>query len=280
MKMASSFAILSLLFVFTPVLAENSKQVDKDLEEEYILPETEGVYNVPGHPEMKLKVFVYKDKKIDNSNKSNKPVKPSPDPEPIEPVCGLADPDSSYTTGATSFYLASSPEYKINLNTVPNSVGADNLEEIVANSFAPWESASGLLTYNVGETTISKAKRDNQWIIAWGRASSGTLAITYTWYYPDTGIVIETDMIMNSLYPWKWSNPATWGDNPTCAYEDAFDAQNIMTHEFGHWYGLTDHYSSEYADNTMYGYGSMNETKKDSLTAGDIVGIKAIYGIE
>jgi hypothetical protein len=41
--------------------------------------------------------------------------------------------------------------------------------------------------------------------------------------------------------------------------------------------GLKDHYTADYADNTMYGYGSLGETKKDTLTTGDINGVLAKY---
>jgi len=47
--------------------------------------------------------------------------------------------------------------------------------------------------------------------------------------------------------------------------------------EVGHAVGLSDEYESPFVDNTMYGYGSMAETKKDTLTGGDIDAATAIY---
>ena len=41
--------------------------------------------------------------------------------------------------------------------------------------------------------------------------------------------------------------------------------------------GLADEYTQEYADNTMFGYGSKGETKKNTLTTGDKTGLTAIY---
>ena len=70
-----------------------------------------------------------------------------------------------------------------------------------------------------------------------------------------------------------WSQMAT-----DCAYIESYDAQNILTHEIGHWFGLDDEYdATNYQNATMYGYGSKTEVKKNTLTDGDINGLRAIY---
>ena len=59
---------------------------------------------------------------------------------------------------------------------------------------------------------------------------------------------------------------------------NAYDAQEILTHELGHWMGLGDMYdAANYQNATMYGYGSKAEVKKDTLSTGDISGIGVIY---
>ena len=108
--------------------------------------------------------------------------------------------------------------------------------------------------------------------MAWGRTSRSALAVTYTWYYTNTGEVADVDTIMNNSYPWSWG-----GGSATCAYPNSYDAQNILTHELGHWMGLDDKYTEEFINNTMYGYGSPREAKKDTLTNGDIAGLLTIY---
>lgn len=57
------------------------------------------------------------------------------------------------------------------------------------------------------------------------------------------------------------------------------DLQNIATHEMGHAIGLADIYTSECSEVTMYGSSSMGETKKRTLAAADISGIRALYGL-
>ena len=113
---------------------------------------------------------------------------------------------------------------------------------------------------------------DGKNIIAWGRASSGTLAVTYTWYYQSTGLVAENDTIFNNRYPWFWN-----AVNNTCTDSKSYDAQDILTHEIGHWMGLNDTYTNDYINNTMFGYGSKGEVKKNTLTTGDTQGVQAIY---
>jgi len=73
----------------------------------------------------------------------------------------------------------------------------------------------------------------------------------------------------------KWAWAPYIGDCSGTA--GAYDIQNIMTHENGHWLGLNDLYSATDKDLTMYGYGMTGELKKDTLGLGDILGINTIY---
>ena len=97
----------------------------------------------------------------------------------------------------------------------------------------------------------------------------GGIAFARTWYYPDNGTIVESDVVFNSNYAWSDSGEP---------YQ--MDLQNIATHEFGHSAGLLDLYNTrKSSENTMYGYSGFGETKKQTLEAGDIAGIHAIYGI-
>lgn len=240
------------------------------------LPEQAGVYDVPGEPHVKLKVIVYHGKPETN------PAKPSAT-TPTE-VCNLPDTDSSTQTLIGGWKLPGNWTYRLNAASAPSSIGAAEASVLAANAFGAWNAAVlGVSITSGPATTKTKAVRDNENIVSWGRTSGTALATTYIWY--DTSVtphrVLEIDMIMNNKFAWEWSNPATWegrtSSGTTCAYQNLYDAQNIMTHEVGHWFGLDDAYTADFADNTMYGYGSKTETKKNSLTTGDVAALNAIY---
>lgn len=256
----SLVALIALTLSFTVVLAKNKQAVD-----DQNLPEEEGVYDVSGHPGMKLRVFVHR-------------AKPGPAPEPTL-QCSLPDPASDAMVAGAGWRIPSGISWKYRVNpNVPASLGS-GLSSIVTNSFAAWTGAlpasSGITLAYDGTTAANRAVGDGQNIIAWGRTSGSALGVTYIWY--QNGVALELDTIMNQKFSWYWSDPATWGSEPTCAYTGVYDAQNILTHELGHWFGLDDHYTSDYTNNTMYGYGSKGEVKKDTPTAGDITGLNSLY---
>ncbi|MFA6383482.1 MAG: matrixin family metalloprotease [Parcubacteria group bacterium] len=251
--MKKTIAILSTLAFAMSVSAVSAAKLNYAPE----LPENDGTYDVLGHPDMKVKIFVHK----------NKPVKPALAPEGVVGICSSDEP-SDASVGATGWKLPSSWNYRLNVSTVPASIGATGLGNIANLSFDEWYGNLPGMSIIKGDSTKKyKATFDGQNIIAWGNAPATALAITYTWYYTNSGVVAENDTIMNKKFAWSWN---------MCSAK-SYDAQNILTHELGHWFGLTDHYKVNYDDNTMYGYGSVAENKKDTLTSGDIIGLQQIY---
>jgi len=248
--------VIAVGFSLNSVLAKNDKNSD--------IPEEDGIYDVPGHPELKLRVFVY-------HAKPDKPGKPTP-PSPQE-VCDLPDDDSPLLVASAGWELPSTWTYKLNISSVPSTVGANSLPVIANNAYKQWTDAinNQVTIIEDSNTTVNRAVLDNQNIIAWGRAPGNALAVSYIWYNRATEVAIEVDTIMNKKFTWYWSQ------NEDCAYQGVYDAQNILTHELGHTMGLDDMYTDEYTDHTMYGYGSKGEVKKNTLTQGDIIGVQNIY---
>lgn len=253
------FLGLSFL-IFSP--KDTSALEDKNL------PEEEGIYDVPGHPKLKLRVFVY------HPGKPSAPGKPTPTPPTVQ-ACNLLDPNSSSVDGLTGWHLPSGDHvYRLNTGSVPYTVGGANFSTIAGNSFNTWAATNVKkdVTFVKGsDISVSRATYDGQNIITWGKTSSSALAINYTWYNPSTMEALENDTIFNSRYPWAWSQ------EPNCAYTGFYDAQDILTHELGHRMGLNDEYADSFANNTMYGYGSKNEVKKNTLTTGDTTAVNSIY---
>lgn len=256
-KFFLGFLVLALAFSFFAGSAWAKNEPKKEI------PEVDGVYDDPDFSGLKVKVFVHK-------NKSAKPGKPT-QPPPVW-QCGLDDPASTATVSAEIWKLSSGWKYNLNPGSVPALVGSGNLVQIALNGFNAWKAPTGLVFIQGENTTVNRQAYDHLNIISWGRISSSALGVTYIRYYPDTGKVVDVDTILNQKYTWAWS-----GGTTQCAYLGVYDAENILTHELGHWIGLDDEYTDEYQNATMYGYGTTWEVKKDTLSAGDFEGAAAIY---
>lgn len=225
-----------------------------------VIPEKSGLYDDPEHPGVKVRVIVH-------------PERPAREEQPVL-ACELGDPDSTEQVSAAGWHLPANWTYNLNSSSVPSSVGGANLATIVSRSFDSWEAASGNnITFSAGpNTTIARSVYDGKNIIAWGRTNGSALGVTYIRYYTSTGLVVDVDTIMNKKFPWRWSNSAS------CAYTEAYDAENIMNHELGHWIGLDDEYDTgPHQHATMFGYGAKGEVKKITLEDGDITGTYLIY---
>ena len=83
----------------------------------------------------------------------------------------------------------------------------------------------------------------------------------------------DADIILRHGYNWGIAD----GDEEEIDLTDAFDIQNIVTHESGHWTGLDDIYDEEYDAMTMYGYSAYGEEIRRSLEPGDIAGAQEVY---
>lgn len=258
--MKKIFALLSLI-----ALALFSAPAFAQPNDDSQIPEKTGDYADQEHPNLRVHVFVHEPKQA----------KSSPTQSPSL-VCNLANPDSSAVVPKTPWHLPSTWTYTLNPSSVPSSVGSGNLTTIANQAFTQWTNAVGDGKVNISKTsfntTTNRARFDGQNIIAWGRTSGSALAVTYTWYYPSTGQAAEEDTIFNKNFPWYWN-----ASTPQCTDANSYDAQDILTHETGHWMGLDDTYDVAYIDNTMFGYGSKGETKKDTLTTGDVIGVQNIY---
>src|SRR3989339_893192 len=252
-SMKKLFALVLIsLFVFigagSVTLAKEKTQI----------PEENGVYNDPDNPNIKVRVFVHRER----------PTKPTPPPPVL--MCDLSDDNSDSLVNSEAWELPATWTYNLNIESVPSTVGVNNLAQIARDGFDEWSGPTGVVFSRGSDTSISTQKLDYQNIITWGRVSASALGITYI-RYTSSGLVVDVDTILNKKYAWAWSN------SNVCAYDGVYDAENILTHELGHWVGMDDEYTSDFVNNTMYGYGAKGETKKDTLTTGDFQGASQIY---
>lgn len=156
--------------------------------------------------------------------------------------------------------------------TSPYSANASNYATVLDASGSTWDAATsasiwGGISPGSGATAgVQDFVNQHDWV---DLGATSTIAVTTTWYYLSTGVAVESDAQYNTNFAWS-----------TDGSSGAMDVQNIATHELGHTLGL-DHPKGKPAAIsclTMYAYGSLGETIKQSLGDGDILGIRAIYG--
>lgn len=219
---------------------------------------------------LRLRVFVH----YPRPDRGKKPPKPPRPPKPpAGPACEVTGSDQVDHYLLAGWHMPTGGvTYKVNFATAPKNVRA-GAEAALDSAFAAWTNADGdkVSEYD-GETRTRAAKFDGQNIIAWKGIDSSAIAITYVWYWVETKELAEVDTMFNKNLPWAITAYSTdCGGDP-----NAFDIQNIATHEFGHWVGLDDLYADLDSELTMYGYGALGELKKDTLGAGDISGVLAV----
>jgi hypothetical protein len=164
----------------------------------------------------------------------------------------------------TPWHLPGPMVWSLNRKTVPRSV-ADSVDSTLNRSFTTWY--GGMFSQGP-DTKARRAKLDDVNAILWKPMRRSTLGVTFVWYSRISGEVVEADTVFNKRLPW-----AIFASSPECqSSPDAYDLQNIATHEFGHWIGLDDLYNDVDKDLTMYGFGAGGEVKKRTLGAGDVRG--------
>lgn len=165
-------------------------------------------------------------------------------------------------------------DYKVHVSIDAASVA------IVDASFDTWEATGASIAFDnagtfagtgVPSAFIGSGVRNDDNEVAWisfdtHGLPSNAIGITSVLYYTLTGVIVEVDMALNDDLPWS---PVGAGG--------AYDVQNIVTHEAGHWVMLGDLYNRPATEQTMYGYGAKGETRKQTLESGDIAGILAVY---
>jgi len=183
--------------------------------------------------------------------------------------------------GATKCYgfLAKGAKWKTEepyMIDVKNSgISESFVSSNMALDIAEWENAAGnlnILGVEIGNTVdgADTSSTDGKNEVMFGNMDSGTIAVTIVWGVfggpPQGRELVEWDQVYNTYYPWSETGEP-----------GKMDFWNIAIHELGHTFGLGDLYDSACADETMYGYGALGETKKRDLNTGDITGIQELY---
>lgn len=156
---------------------------------------------------------------------------------------------------------------------------------LMQNGIAKWEDAADGVVGNAvfgnvlgnGSTTsaslvaeTSAPDNQNEVFFAPIKDNSNAIAVTIAWGrfsgQAKFRELVEWDMVFDDI-KFDWSTSGAPGK---------MDFDNIVTHELGHAVGLADLYNT-CTEETMYGYATEGETKKQTLNPGDIQGMNALY---
>lgn len=133
-----------------------------------------------------------------------------------------------------------------------------------------------ILVVSDSEMGSQKIAQDGISAIRWGNEAGpfvdpDALATTYLTYRTTTGQVTEADIVVNAVdYEW------TVVGNTHC--DQRYDLQNILTHEAGHFFGLS--HAKDQVESTMFPSAGFCETSKRDLAVDDKQGISFLYEIE
>lgn len=135
---------------------------------------------------------------------------------------------------------------------------------------------AGHTTARSNTTTNSCTQRDNLNVVDWAEVYSGYLAFACTHEYieiPGFDEITEGDIVINRQFTWLTSAPTSTCDN-------RYDLLSVMTHEWGHSFGLAHapEPSAEHRQQTMHAGIWPCSTYARTLGRGDYNGLYAIYG--
>ena len=140
-----------------------------------------------------------------------------------------------------------------------------------------WEIAAGKNILGTGSLTsdiliADTLSPDNQNEVYFAEIDTpNVIAVTIVWGrfsgLISQRVLVEWDQVYDDV-DFDWSLSGESGK---------MDFENIATHELGHSVGLADLYTTTCSEQTMYGYATEGETRKRTLEAGDITGIKKLY---
>ncbi|MFA5866495.1 MAG: matrixin family metalloprotease [Actinomycetota bacterium] len=196
----------------------------------------------------------------------------------VKPAGGGGGKAQTYTFLAKGVKWKALPVTYVINPTNEDGLSSDFVATAISGGAEEWDAYTsdelfGSYSMDVNASYDGGASADGRNEIVFGSyLDSRVIAITTIWGYFGGPVqyrsIVETDILFNNYF--------SWGDAAVAATK--MDLQNIATHEIGHVAGLGDLYTTSALEETMYGYSTQGETKKRTLNAGDILGVRALYG--
>jgi hypothetical protein len=153
------------------------------------------------------------------------------------------------------------------VNTQGGPAGCLSAIQSAMQTWTDVDTSSFVFIYGGSTSSTAYGKNDGINIVTFGpMGANGILAQNAFWYSVSSGYILDSDIKFNTSYTWAVNGSA-----------NAYDVQNVGTHEHGHSLCLDDLYDTADSEKTMYGYVSRGETEKRTLDPDDIEGISYLY---
>jgi hypothetical protein len=108
-------------------------------------------------------------------------------------------------------------------------------------------------------------------VVGFGDLAQGTLAVTCSWYNPNTNTSTESDIRINKAdYTWTLHS-----EDPDC--RGRYGVEAVATHEFGHVFGLGHVSEAAHPALTMSTNIGPCDGSASTLGLGDVRGMRAMY---
>jgi hypothetical protein len=183
---------------------------------------------------------------------------------------------------------------KITVDASVEKLGAHAVTA-VQNAFGTWLGSDQKLpnlTFDTTRGTRVELRPDGKNTISVApitlRGHEHDLAVTLTYSDEETGAIVEADIVINAEHAFRVLNAddadgkqpersscVTGGGGALRCSDGAYDLQNVLTHEVGHFFGLGEEMADPGA--TMYYCTSRCETHKRALTRADADSITTLY---
>lgn len=194
------------------------------------------------------------------------------------------------TTSSTCFaFLSKGARWKTTEEYILDTTNTDGLSDSFVNSafqaaLDAWDDEVAFDVFGTRNTELNvdgaeETSPDGKNEIFFGNIEgTGTIAVTIVWGIfrgsPSGRELVEFDMVFDD-------NDFLWGDagptNETALGDTSvMDFLNVATHEVGHAAGMG-HPDDSCTEETMHRFSQNGETKRRTLEAGDIAGIKELY---
>jgi hypothetical protein len=164
----------------------------------------------------------------------------------------------------------------------------------VSNAVAAWSGTGGGPPLSISATVSgAKAGLDGQNSVLFasnGFAPAGNaLAVTVTSYDVATGDIIDTDIVVNGIYPFAVlsaraepangtvgiSTDGSPADDTAASHVTPFDLGHVVSHEIGHTLGLADERDTDSA--LMYAFTMPGDASTRAPATDDVDGLDALY---